>query len=866
MATAPINIMIDALFEGILSAPLADEYKLDIQARQLRQQQGNFFTHVADNIRGGFRNSISHTHKSNRTRTQPSAERNIEEGDDGAVVLNRQQSTLSNRIHALIALPDVTTRTFSPPIISSRALASVVNNKTFGPHAVTESAIVVPSKIATTDNASFDSLENGQIHKCSDTTTDYASFHTNFIEQYKRLSGDIRLDFKDHWGFDPVNLTWSNLPRDTVNKRRGEVHPDGLDYLGSHINANPFWPYCKRKGGQCRERLITQAIAEANSQANEKEKKLKVATDMQIGLEILHLFIIDLLGWKTPAGKIFQSMTEEDFKHSLVVTKTSKIMAWSVVFLINLFFVFFTVLRGMTSSVKWQQTFLLGAILQMLIEILLFETMECLWIHRTIPRLVSAEVAASIATVKDAVNLAFKNENFMGCLDTPRYFFVSRKLAEKFPSSFESSVVLSFQSYFPPSELDFVNMVSLSDHTIRGQDSLNQDNFVVSFIRRFNLSATVMVLLRHLGTAPIRMQQIVMHTLQPIILSFVVLLYFFLLRNPMVSLVLLVIVVYESVAYVWKNSRHKKIIPVINDARRNTLMMNGLAKEWAERRQEEDNQRELEKTLFNDTKNIIQSMNGFMYSISQENQSKSSGFDGVRDSVSSSYEDIGIFNNFQFSETASKEKLPNERSISNVQDGNESLTTMADKYPSEQLELLETNFRNAKKAVEDYLIMEGIKTPADFEFQWDKNCDTYKRLYDPHIHSFVDETGRLVSVADIIARRNMEKEFNKNTNEETEFKVKQDIKRQAELAFEWDTYRLYNSVIVLPFIDRYGRYNSEKKILSCRRNIRRNDDGKDHEIITISMTTDLDLLLIEKQQREHDLMLWNRRDIVNADL
>ena len=97
------------------------------------------------------------------------------------------------------------------------------------------------------------------------------------------------MDFKDHWGFDPVNLTWSNLPRDTVNKRRGEVHPDGLDYLGSHINAYRFWPYCKRKRGQCRERLITQAIAEANSQAKEKEKKLKVATDMQIGLEILHL-------------------------------------------------------------------------------------------------------------------------------------------------------------------------------------------------------------------------------------------------------------------------------------------------------------------------------------------------------------------------------------------------------------------------------------------------------------------------------------------------------------------------------------------------------------------------------------------------
>ncbi len=38
---------------------------------------------------------------------------------------------------------------------------------------------------------------------------------------------------------------------------------------------------------------------------NQKLSKFSVATDTQIGLEMLHLFVLDILGRDTPAAKIF---------------------------------------------------------------------------------------------------------------------------------------------------------------------------------------------------------------------------------------------------------------------------------------------------------------------------------------------------------------------------------------------------------------------------------------------------------------------------------------------------------------------------------------------------------------------------------
>ena len=154
------------------------------------------------------------------------------------------------------------------------------------------------------------------------------------------------------------------------------------------------------------------------------------------------------------AAKIFDSMAHEEFKHSNVVTKTAKILAWVVVILINLFFVYFAILRAITREASWQQAYVMACFIQFLVEVLVYETGECLWIHYVIPKLVSADIATTMKSVKHAINLAFEKEKVSAVLDSPKYFFVSRKLAEEFPNLFESSVVLAFQSYFPPSDLD----------------------------------------------------------------------------------------------------------------------------------------------------------------------------------------------------------------------------------------------------------------------------------------------------------------------------------------------------------------------------------------------------------------------------
>lgn len=54
-------------------------------------------------------------------------------------------------------------------------------------------------------------------------------------------------------------------------------------------------------------------LSNVKYEALQKSYKLRLATDLHIGLEILHLFILDILGRNTPAAKIFSSKSEEEY-------------------------------------------------------------------------------------------------------------------------------------------------------------------------------------------------------------------------------------------------------------------------------------------------------------------------------------------------------------------------------------------------------------------------------------------------------------------------------------------------------------------------------------------------------------------------
>ena len=57
--------------------------------------------------------------------------------------------------------------------------------------------------------------------------------------------------------------------------------------------------------------VLTREIELVNEQTGLKIEKLRLATDGHAGLEIMHLFVLDLLGRDTPAGKIFQQRASE---------------------------------------------------------------------------------------------------------------------------------------------------------------------------------------------------------------------------------------------------------------------------------------------------------------------------------------------------------------------------------------------------------------------------------------------------------------------------------------------------------------------------------------------------------------------------
>ena len=88
----------------------------------------------------------------------------------------------------------------------------------------------------------------------------------------------------------------------------------------------------------------------AYEQSAAKIEKLSVADDDHIGLEILHLFVVDVLGRETAAAHIFKSKTAEDFKHTQVVTRRSKSLAVFALIAINLFFIYYTMASLYPSS------------------------------------------------------------------------------------------------------------------------------------------------------------------------------------------------------------------------------------------------------------------------------------------------------------------------------------------------------------------------------------------------------------------------------------------------------------------------------------------------------------------------------------
>lgn len=219
----------------------------------------------------------------------------------------------------------------------------------------------------------------------------------------------------------------------------------------------------------------------------------------------------------------------------MIVSRRTKIIAWFIVFLINAFFVLFTILRGMDRGRGWQIGFGIACFIQFLTEIFMYETIECIWVHFLIPESASKDIATARQYLQETIH-GLCSETDAGdvhVLDSTRYMFVSTNVAAKFPDMLESMIIRSYHNHLPG---------KLSRNW---RDDGEDDSVVRRFIHVFSLLTMTMTVLQYVGSSPSALQRAIIHLLNPVIFGFVFILVFVFVANPFYLSIFIIPVVYK---------------------------------------------------------------------------------------------------------------------------------------------------------------------------------------------------------------------------------------------------------------------------------------------------------------------------------
>jgi hypothetical protein len=190
--------------------------------------------------------------------------------------------------------------------------------------------------------------------------------------------------------------------------------------------------------------------------------KLEKLNSENASIELMYVFIMDLLGQTTAAAKIFHNKFNEEYEMMMIVTRIFKIICIAFIFLLNGFFIYFLLLKSVSKGLLWQTQFLKMNLTTLLIEIFLFETIECLFLNYFIPESVNKDVYNAVYVLEI---IAENLDNFIlhqerqeiGLVsaatdlefDSSNYLFLSKSLIHSRPNLIESFIIHSYQNHYP---------------------------------------------------------------------------------------------------------------------------------------------------------------------------------------------------------------------------------------------------------------------------------------------------------------------------------------------------------------------------------------------------------------------------------
>ena len=283
---------------------------------------------------------------------------------------------------------------------------------------------------------------------------------------------------------------------------------------------------------------VCESIMDAEEQATAIRAELVNYTVQHAGLEILQLFILDLLGRDTPAARIFKEKFAEEFEDSLAVQAWQKAFAWITVLCLNGFFMYYVLLKAFEKGYEWQIQYLACFLLQFAVEVLIFETSECVWLNYSVPSFVRAEVAVAVEKLRTHVTNVTqmtgerrdkpKDKHFL--VDVPAHLFVSVKVAQHHMQLLESQIV-SCYSQFMPGELSrtWEHYKSYLDERAAQVVPVHSSRFSGLFralLRGLSLAMTIFV------TIPFVYQRVSLRFVQPVLFAGISVVWFFAVGSP----------------------------------------------------------------------------------------------------------------------------------------------------------------------------------------------------------------------------------------------------------------------------------------------------------------------------------------------
>lgn len=197
--------------------------------------------------------------------------------------------------------------------------------------------------------------------------------------------------------------------------------------------------------------MIKQEVREVAKASDDLIAELSTSSDAERGHAILLAFVIDQLGRGTPAARMFANKAAADVAKRTSVSLMVKLAVALLLIVLNGCMVFYIVRKVSDKSLAWQLEYLKAWMVQLALDALLLETVQCMWIHVIVPGMISKQALRVYHTTLQTIQSlgSTVSEDAAVRLNAPRYLFVAHLLASAFPNLMESKLVTSFVSYLP---------------------------------------------------------------------------------------------------------------------------------------------------------------------------------------------------------------------------------------------------------------------------------------------------------------------------------------------------------------------------------------------------------------------------------